>query len=106
LYSSSDLFVFASHIEGYGLPPLEAMACGTPVVTTDCRGVKDFVIDGKNAILVPPKQPDIIAESIIKLYNDPELTEKLKQNGLETSKNFTWKRVVDIFEKAFITTLK
>jgi glycosyltransferase involved in cell wall biosynthesis len=105
LYSSSDLFVFASHIEGYGLPPLEAMACGTPVVTTDCRGVKDFVIDGKNAILVPPKQPDTIAESIIKLYNDPKLTEKLKQNGLETSKNFTWKRVVDIFEKAFITTL-
>jgi glycosyltransferase involved in cell wall biosynthesis len=55
---------------------------------------------------VPPKQPNTIAESIINLYNDPELTEKLKQNGLETSKNFTWKRVVDIFENAFINVLK
>lgn len=106
LYSSSDLFVFASHIEGYGLPPLEAMACGTPVVTTDCRGVKDFVVDGENAFLVSPKQPDAIAESIIKLYNDPDLTEDLKKNGLETAEKFTWDRVVDVFEKAFKDALE
>jgi len=101
LYSSSDLFVFASHIEGYGLPPLEAMACGTPVVTTDCRGVKDFVDDEENAILVPPKQPESIAKSIIKLYNNPDIADNLKKNGLKTAENFTWERVVDVFEKAF-----
>jgi Glycosyltransferase len=106
LYSSSDLFVFASHIEGYGLPPLEAMACGTPVVTTDCRGVRDFVVDGENAILVPPKEPEVLAESILKAYNDVDLTEKLKENGLETAKNLTWSRVVDVFERAFIEALK
>jgi glycosyltransferase involved in cell wall biosynthesis len=104
LYSSSDLFVFASHIEGYGLPPLEAMACGTPVITTDCRGVRDYVVDGENSILVPPKQPSVIAECIIKLYNNPDLTEKMKQKGIETAKNFTWDRVVDVFEKAFSIT--
>ncbi len=71
LYSSSDLFVFASHIEGYGLPPLEAMACGTPVVTTDCRGVRDFVVDGENAVIVPPKEPEAIASPYIKVLNDP-----------------------------------
>ena len=106
LYSSTDLFVFASHIEGYGLPPLEAMACGTPVVTTDCRGVEDFVVDEENALLVPPKQPEAIANSIIKLYNDPDLADKLKNNGLKTAENFTWKRVVDVFEKAFKDALE
>lgn len=55
LYSSTDIFAFPSHIEGFGLPPLEAMACGTPVVTTDCLGVRDYVNNGKNAIMVPPK---------------------------------------------------
>jgi glycosyltransferase involved in cell wall biosynthesis len=106
LYSSSDLFVFPSHIEGYGLPPLEAMACGTPVVTTDCRGVRDFVLDGENALMVPPKEPKAIAESIMRVMNDKELQEKLVKNGLKTVKKFTWKRVVDVFEKAFTEALK
>ena len=56
LYSSADIFAFPSHIEGFGLPPLEAMACNTPVVTTDCLGVRDYVDNGKNAIMVPPEK--------------------------------------------------
>lgn len=106
LYSSSDLFVFASHMEGFGLPPLEAMACGTPVVTTDSMGVRDFVEDGENALMIPPKEPEKIAESILRIYKDPELGEKMKENGLETAARFTWERVVDVFEKAFHDSLK
>jgi glycosyltransferase involved in cell wall biosynthesis len=106
LYSSCDLFVFASHIEGYGLPPLEAMACGTPVVTTDCRGIRDYVVDGENALVVPPKEPEVLAESILKAYNDVDLTDKLRENGLKTAKKLTWSRVVDVFETAFIDALK
>jgi len=101
LYSSSDLFVFSSHIEGFGLSPIEAMACGTPVVTTDCRGLKDYVVDKENSILIPPKNPEAIAQSIIELYNNPELSEKLKHNGLETVKEHSWESVVDVFEKSF-----
>lgn len=102
LYSSVDLFVFASHIEGFGLPPLEAMACGTPVVTTDCLGVRDFVIDSENAILVPPKDPRTLADGIIKILTDREkLVEKLKENGFRTAKKFSWNKVIDIFERAF-----
>jgi glycosyltransferase involved in cell wall biosynthesis len=82
------------------------MACGTPVVTTDCKGVKDYVVDGENALLVPPKVPEAIAQSIIKIYNNPKLSEKLKQNGLKTAQNFTWERVVDVFEKAFKDALE
>lgn len=106
LYSSSDLFVFASHMEGFGLPPLEAMACGTPVVTTDSMGVRDFVEDGENALMIPPKEPEKIAESILRIYKDPKLSEKMKKNGLETAARFTWERVVDVFEKAFQDSLK
>lgn len=101
LYSSVDLFVFASHIEGFGLPPLEAMACGTPVVTTDCLGVRDFVIDSENAILVPPKDPKTLADGIIKILTDEKLVEKLKENGFRTAKKFSWNKVIDIFERAF-----
>lgn len=106
LYSSSDLFVFASHMEGFGLPPLEAMACGTPVVTTDSMGVRDFVEDGENALMIPPKEPEKIAESILRIYKDPKLSEKMKKNGLETAARFTWERVVDVFEKTFQDSLK
>jgi glycosyltransferase involved in cell wall biosynthesis len=105
LYSSSDLFVFASHIEGYGLPPLESMACGTPVVTTDCRGVRDFVLDGENALMVPPKEPEALAQSIIELMKDHDLQEKLTDNGLITAQKFTWERVIDVFEKSFADAL-
>ena len=106
LYSSSDLFVFPSHIEGYGLPPLEAMACGTPVITTDCRGVRDYVVDGENAVIVPPKEPEAIAKSILKVFNDDDLRKKMVKNGLETAKKYTWERVVDVFEKTFEDALK
>ncbi|MGC8979169.1 glycosyltransferase family 4 protein [Caldisericum sp.] len=105
LYSSVDLFVFASHVEGFGLPPLEAMACGTPVVTTDCLGVRDFVIDSENAILVPPKNPKALADGIIKILTDEKLREKLREKGLETAKNFSWDKVVDKFEKAFLNSM-
>jgi len=106
LYSSSDVFVFASHIEGYGLPPLEAMACGTPVVTTDCRGVRDYVLDGENALLVPPKDPEAIASSIVRMLKDDDLREKMVKNGFITAKRYTWDRAVDVFEKTFEDSLK
>jgi glycosyltransferase involved in cell wall biosynthesis len=106
LYSSCDLFVFASHIEGYGLPPLEAMACGTPVITTDCRGVRDFISNGENALMVPPKEPEAIAQSIIRVMDEPDLQEKLTENGFITAQKFTWDRVIDVFEKVFEDALK
>jgi glycosyltransferase involved in cell wall biosynthesis len=106
LYSSVDLFVFASHIEGFGLPPLEAMACGCPVVTTDCLGVRDFVIDSENALLVSPRNPKALADGIIRVLTNEKLKEKLRKKGLETAKNFSWTKVCDIFEKAFLSSIE
>jgi glycosyltransferase involved in cell wall biosynthesis len=101
IYSSADIFAFPSHIEGFGLPPLEAMACGCPVVTTDCLGTRDYVKDGVNAIEVSVQDPEEMASSLIKLLNDKTLREKLSENGLKTAKMFTWDRVIDKFEKEF-----
>jgi len=101
LYSSITVFVFASHLEGFGLPPLEAMACATPVVTTDCLGVRDYVVDGCNGLVVPPKKPEILAETIIKVLSDSGLRDKLRRNSLLTAKKLSWDKVVDRFEKEF-----
>jgi len=99
-YSSSDVFVFASHLEGFGLPPLEAMACKTSVVTTDCLGVKDFVINEVNALVVPTKNPEKIAEAVLKILKSSELSNKLIENGFQTAKEFNWNKVVDRLEIA------
>ena len=53
LYSSADIFLFTSYAESFGLPPLEAMACGTTVVTTDCKGNRDYAIGEYNCLIRP-----------------------------------------------------
>lgn len=98
LYSSADVFAFPSHVEGFGLPPLEAMACGCPVVTTDCLGVRDYVLQNENALMVPPKNPLKLAESIEKVLDRTELQETLSENGVKTAKKFTWDAAAAKFE--------
>lgn len=101
LYSSSDVFVSSSWYEGFGLPPLEAMACGAPVVTTDSGGINDFAEHGRNALIVPPRDPNKLAEAILKVLNDEQLAKKLVREGIRTVKKFTWRKTVDKTEKAF-----
>lgn len=98
-YRRADVFVFSSKLEGFGLPPLEAMACGTPVVTTDCRGVLEFAQDGVNCLMVPPCAPTAMAEAILAVLNDQAFAAGLVEAGLETARRFTWDAMVDRFEK-------
>ncbi len=100
-YNRADVFVFPSIREGFGLPPLEAMACGTPVVTTDNGGVSDYAETGKNCIVVPVKDPESIAAAIELLLMDVEKARKLSVAGRVTACNFTWDIMVSKLENIF-----
>ncbi|PTM58849.1 glycosyltransferase family 4 protein [Desmospora activa] len=89
LYRAADVFVSTSWIEGFGLPPLEAMACGTPVVTTNSGGVMDFCRHLESAYVVPPKHPEAVATGIRSILSNPNLARRLVRGGEETASRLT-----------------
>jgi len=105
LYSSADVFVSASWYESFPLPPIEAMACGAPVVTTR-YGTEDYAFHEQNSLVVPPKDPKVLAEAILRLLNDEDLREQFRKEGPKTAKQFTWDRTVDKVEKIFKKAVK
>jgi len=82
--------VFPSLYEGFGLPPLEAMACGVPVLTSNVCSLPEVV--GNAAILVDPHSTDDIASGIRRLAQDTELRRQLRKEGLARAKTFRWER--------------
>ncbi|HAV43262.1 TPA: hypothetical protein DCX15_04530 [bacterium] len=101
IYSSSDIFISTSLEEGFGLPQLEAMACGVPVITTDSKGVREYAIDGKTALIVPPQDPTKLAQAIIQLLEDDSLRERIAQAGFNKAQEFGWERAVGQLEEVF-----
>lgn len=97
IISAADVFVYPSLFEGFGLPPLEAMACGTAVVATNSGGLSDYAYHGYNCLLVPPGQPGPLAEAILRLLNDPALRQNLTTNGQATALAWSWHRFYDEF---------
>jgi glycosyltransferase involved in cell wall biosynthesis len=100
LYSSSDVLIFTLYRESFGLPPLEAMACGAAVVTTDCGGIRDYAVDGYNSLVVPPGDPEAVAKATLRVLKDDKLRERLVEGGIKTAKQWAWNKVVDKFEEA------
>jgi len=88
LYSAAETFVFPSLDEGFGLPVLEAMACGTPVLTSQLSCLPE--IAGDAALFVNPLSVDTIAEGMWRLATDAELREVLRERGIERARSFTW----------------
>ncbi len=80
-YAACDVFVIPSIIEGFGLVTIEAMATGKPVIGTNVGGIPDTIEDEKNGYLVPPRDPESLAQKIILLLQDSELREKMGSNG-------------------------
>jgi glycosyltransferase involved in cell wall biosynthesis len=91
LYSAADLFVYPSLYEGFGIPPLEAMACGTPVVTSNVSSLPEVV--GDAALSVNPLDVEAMASAMEKVLTDAALRQTLSERGLERARAFTWERM-------------
>jgi glycosyltransferase involved in cell wall biosynthesis len=92
LYRGAEALVFPSLYEGFGLPILEAMACGTPVVTANVTAMPE--IAGGAALLVDPTSVEQIAKAMEQLVSDPTLRQQLRHKGLARSAEFSWARTV------------
>jgi alpha-1,3-rhamnosyl/mannosyltransferase len=88
LVSYAAVFAYPSIYEGFGLPPLEAMALGVPVVATAAGSLPEVL--GDAALLVPPGEPDALAEALDKALTDRATRERLVRGGLARSSSFSW----------------
>jgi glycosyltransferase involved in cell wall biosynthesis len=92
LYRLARVFVFPSLYEGFGLPPLEAMASGTPVITSNVSSLPEVV--GDAALLIDPYEPAAIAQAMHRVLTEPSLREDLRRRGLLRVKDFSWERSI------------
>ena len=99
LYNAATVFVYPSIIEGFGLPPLEAISCGTPVITSNVPAMNEVI--GNAGVLINPMDPSEILRALEKLLQNPSLREELSYKGLERSKDFSWKKTASGTLEAF-----
>ncbi len=104
LYRMASVFAFPSLYEGFGLPPLEAMACGTPVVTSRLSSLPEVV--GDAALLVDPYSVEDIAAAIRRLLADDELRSRLIERGYERAASFSWERSVRAIHETYMSVIE
>lgn len=93
LYNAAFAFLYPSLRESFGIPMLEAMACGTPIITSNISAMPE--VAGKDAILINPQKPQEIANAILRLENDSDFYQEQSVYGLERAKLFSWKNAAE-----------
>jgi glycosyltransferase involved in cell wall biosynthesis len=103
LYSLADVFAFPSFFEGFGVPPLEAMACGAPVITSNSSSLPE--VAGDAALLVDPHNTDELVHAITRVIENEELREELRAKGYQQVKQYTWpnsaRKMLSVYEKLY-----
>ena len=90
LYNGAELFVYPSFYEGFGLPPLEAMSCGTPVITSNVSSIPEVI--GDAGILIDPYDTSNLMDALVSTLNNETLKEQLSKDGLNRASQYSWKR--------------
>jgi len=103
LYSGAEAFVYPSLYEGFGLPPLEAMSCKTPVITSNLTSIPEVTADA--AILIDPFNKDELKEALLKVLNNSSIKEELSEKGYKKSLDFSWEKTADRTLNAYKSTL-
>ncbi|MGN0690490.1 MAG: glycosyltransferase family 4 protein [Oscillospiraceae bacterium] len=99
LLSSAEVFLFPSEYEGFGLPVLEAMACGAPVITTNISSLPE--VGGDAVLYVSPNQPEELAEQICKFIDSQSLRDEYISKGYERTKQFSWDKTAALTEEVY-----
>lgn len=101
IYNAAKLFAFPSLYEGFGLPPLEAMASGTPVISSNTSSMPEVV--GEAGILLPPENEQAWAEAMTRVLTDEKLWQSMREQGLAQAKKFSWSKcareTIAVYEK-------
>jgi glycosyltransferase involved in cell wall biosynthesis len=101
-YNAADVFVTTPWYEPFGITPVEAMACGRPVIGSAVGGIQSTVRDGETGFLIPPRDPTALADRLAQLLGDELLRESLGRNALRRARtHFTWDKVVDRIEATY-----
>ena len=103
IYNGAFTFLYTSLRESFGIPLLEGMACGTPVITSNTSSMPE--IGGKNAALINPESSDEIAAMMLKIENNSDFRKEIISNGLERAKLFSWKntatKLLKLYEEVY-----
>jgi len=105
IYSSCDILLKLSRVEGFFGPPMEMMACGGAVVVGRVTGYDEYITDGFNALVVDPLDVQAASDAVKRLIEDKALYSKLVANGKSTAVKWTWESSVDLLEECYSRSL-
>jgi glycosyltransferase involved in cell wall biosynthesis len=94
VYNLATVLVMPSFYEGFGMPALEAMACGTPTIASDCSSLPEVV--GKTGLLIDPHNPKTLFHALERALNDPAWRQQSSQSGLVRAQQFSWRKSAEI----------